>query len=210
VFGTLRLGAISAAQDRVFQLRTLPTWLGFDPVVEGGVEGGFGYLGLPAWGFLLQPVAFVLVLIAVSLLVGRRSADASSELLGGFRAAYGGLPFALFRLAEHVRLLLMSCVLTSVFLGGWTIPYLSQATIVAAVGYFYDGEFANLVCMVLHVTTYAIKVGVLVFAQLLLANVLPVQRYDQMMKLCWKVLLPLGLANVFATAVGILVWGGPA
>jgi NADH-quinone oxidoreductase subunit H len=213
VFGTLRLGEMSSAQDHVVQLRTLPTWLGIDPGATGGVEGGFGYLGLPAWGILLQPVAFALVLVALSLHAGPKptdTEDAGPELRGGARAEYGGLWLALFHLGEHARIVLMACVLTSVFLGGWSLPYLSQSALIAAVEPVYGIEFANLVCVLLHLMSFSLKVAALVSVQVLLTALFPRPRHDQLMALCWKRLLPFALVNVFVTALLILGGGDAA
>jgi NADH-quinone oxidoreductase subunit H len=105
-------------------------------------------------------------------------------------------------------MVVVASVVTSVFLGGWSVPYLSQATLVDGVARFLGEGFATGLCLVVHVTTFFAKVVAMLWLQLLVRWSMPRFRYDQLMNLCWKVLLPLALANGLLTAALALELGG--
>jgi NADH-quinone oxidoreductase subunit H len=98
--------------------------------------------------------------------------------------------------------------MTAIFLGGWSIPWLTTATIIGGVEPLLGSGFANLVAMVAQVTTFIIKVVVMIWLQMALRWSLPRFRYDQIMDLCWKILLPLSIANAFVTGTIILLLKG--
>ena len=99
---------------------------------------------------------------------------------------------------------MIGTIVTALFLGGWSIPYLSQDTIIDAVTPFLGAGFATGLCMVLHVSSFLVKVSFMIWLQMLIRWTLPRFRYDQVMDLCWKILLPLSLANVMVTGLVIL------
>ena len=95
--------------------------------------------------------------------------------------------------------------MTAMFLGGWSIPYLSDATLIAGLGSVFGPNMGNVLAMVIHVGVFFSKVIALIWFQMLLRWSLPRFRYDQVMNLGWKILLPLSLANIVVTALGILL-----
>jgi NADH-quinone oxidoreductase subunit H len=202
VFQTLRLTDMAYAQDQSFRL------LGFLEAF-GFVEdlGRLGWLRLPQWGIFLQPLGFLMFLTAIMAENKRPPFDvpeAESELIAGYHLEYSGMRFGLFYTAEFLEVPVIGAIVASLFLGGWAIPYLSQDTIIGAVAPSLGLGFATGLCMVLHVLSFLAKVVFMIWLQMLIRWTLPRFRYDQVMDLCWKILLPLSLANVMVTGLVIL------
>ncbi len=206
VFGTLRLPEMVAAQDTTFRLlgflehagvfETLPAWL--------------SWIRLPAWGIFLQPLGFVLFLTCIMAENKRPPFDApegESEIIAGYHLEYSGMRFGLFYTAEFLEVPVIGALVATLFLGGWSIPFLSQETILAGLDGFGAG-FAAALCLILHVASFLLKVVILIWLQMQIRWTLPRFRYDQIMDLCWKVILPLSIANIFVTAIWILVAEG--
>lgn len=129
---------------------------------------------------LLQPLGFLLYLIAATAETNRAPFDlpeAESELVAGYHTEYSGMRFAMFFIAEYINLITVSAVAATLFLGGWAAPFL-------------PGPHWLLV-----------KMLIFLFLFVWLRATLPRLRYDQLMRLSWGVLLPLGLLNVAVTAV---------
>jgi NADH-quinone oxidoreductase subunit H len=99
----------------------------------------------------------------------------------------------------------IGAIVTALFLGGWSIPYLPQETIIGSVAPHLGVGFATGLCMVLHVLSFLAKVIFMIWLQMLIRWTLPRFRYDQVMDLCWKILLPLSLANIFVTGL-VMLW----
>jgi NADH-quinone oxidoreductase subunit H len=132
------------------------------------------------WYILFQPLGFVIFLIAAVAETNRAPfdmAEAESELVAGYHTEYGGLKFAMFFLAEYINMIIVSALGATLFLGGFSGPFLPG------------------------VIWLAIKVAALLFLFIWLRATLPRLRYDRLMKLGWKVLLPLATLNLVVTAV---------
>ncbi|MDI6807716.1 MAG: NADH-quinone oxidoreductase subunit NuoH [Candidatus Eisenbacteria bacterium] len=131
------------------------------------------------WFAFKQPVAFALFLISSIAEINRVPFDlpeAESELVSGFHTEYSGLRFAMFYIAEYTNMIAAACIATTLFLGGWLGPFLPAP--------FWFG----------------IKVLFLLVVFVWIRATLPRLRYDQLMKFGWKVLFPIGVLNVIATA----------
>jgi len=206
VFQTLRLTDMAVAQDTTFRL------LGF--LETFGLVHDIGWLSvlrLPMWGIFLQPLGFIMFLTALMAENKRPPFDipeAESELVAGYHMEYSGMRFGLFYTAEFLEVPVIGCIVTALFLGGWSIPYLSQETIIGAVAPSFGLGFATGLCLVLHVLTFLAKVVFMIWLQMLIRWTLPRFRYDQVMDLCWKVLLPLSLVNILVTGFVILLVQG--
>jgi NADH-quinone oxidoreductase subunit H len=204
VFGTLRLTEMAQAQDTTFRL------LGFLEVfgLVNALPAWLDWLRLPAWGVFLQPLGFVMFLTCIMAENKRPPFDlpeGESEIVAGYHTEYSGMRFGLFYMSEFIEVIVIAALLATIFLGGWSIPWLSQATIVGAIEPTFGGGTANGVAMVLHVLTFLLKLLAMIWFQMAIRWTLPRFRYDQVMDLCWKVMLPLSLANVFATGA-VLLW----
>jgi NADH-quinone oxidoreductase subunit H len=149
-----------------------------------GWWSGFG------WFILIQPLAFLIFFISVLAEAGRSPFDlpeTENELIGGFVTEYGGMKFALFFGAEYVHVIVLSFITSTIFLGGWQGPWVSQ---VPLLGVIY----------------LLVKVVFMIFLVLWIRASIPRVRFDKMMKFCWKFLLPLGLVNLVITAVGVAMY----
>ncbi|MFJ9519287.1 NADH-quinone oxidoreductase subunit NuoH [Kitasatospora sp. NPDC101801] len=138
----------------------------------------------PTWFAVLLPVSFIIYVIAMVGETNRAPFDlpeAEGELVGGFNTEYSSLKFAMFMLAEYVNMVTVSAVAATLFLGGWRAPY--------PISTFWEG--ANHGWWPLLWIT--IKIQLLLFFFIWLRGTLPRLRYDQFMKLGWKVLLPVSL-----------------
>ncbi|MER5865866.1 NADH-quinone oxidoreductase subunit NuoH [Kitasatospora sp. NPDC002040] len=138
----------------------------------------------PTWFAVLLPVSFIVYVIAMVGETNRAPFDlpeAEGELVGGFNTEYSSLKFAMFMLAEYVNMVTVSAVASTLFLGGWRAPYPVSA--------FWEGANHGWWPM-LWIT---LKIQLLLFFFIWLRGTLPRLRYDQFMKLGWKVLLPVSL-----------------
>ncbi|MBN1945496.1 MAG: NADH-quinone oxidoreductase subunit NuoH [Bradymonadales bacterium] len=175
-----------------------------DIVREQG-ELVFGFL--PKWGILVQPVAFFLFFTAAIAETKRAPFDmpeADSELVAGYFTEYSGMKFASFMFAEFMEVVVLGTVMATVFLGGWQLPFLY------ADGFHFGGGGPHLalpygLVVVIRIATFIGKVLFLCWLQLQIRWTYPRFRYDQIMTLGWKVLLPLSLANLAVTGI-VLQW----
>jgi NADH-quinone oxidoreductase subunit H len=150
------------------------------------------------WYVFAQPVAFVIVLIGGLAETNRAPFDlpeAEQELTGGFHTEYSGMRFALFFLAEYANMIVVSSVVTTLFLGGWLPPFPH----VAWLGFLY---YVPSWCW------FLIKSFMFLYLFIWVRATLPRYRYDQLMRLGWKVLIPLAIGNLVVTGiVKVLVQG---
>ena len=208
VFQTLKLQDMAVAQDATFRI------FGFlDRLFGVSVPAWLDWLRLPAWGIFYQPLGFLMFLTAIMAENKRPPFDTpegESEIIAGFHLEYSGMRFGLFYMSEFIEVVVIAGLVATMFLGGWAIPWLSTATIVGGVGSVFGTGFATGLCILLHFLTFMLKVVVLIWLQMALRWTLPRFRYDQVMDLCWKILLPLSLANIFVTALVMLIAGQPS
>lgn len=193
VFGSLSLVDIGVAQDGL-------AWRLWGPI------------GIPNWGIFVQPLGFVLFLTCMLAENKRPPFDlpeAESELVAGYFTEYSGMRFGLFYMAEFIQVVVIAGLVTALFLGGWSIPFLTTDAIVGAIAGPLGPGLATILCAVLHVATFVAKMVAMIWLQMLIRWSLPRFRYDQVMDLCWKVVLPLSLLNVLVTAA-VLVHLGKA
>jgi NADH-quinone oxidoreductase subunit H len=142
------------------------------------------------WYVFVQPLAFAIFVIGSLAETNRAPFDmpeAEQELTGGFHTEYSGMRFALFFLAEYANMIVVSTVATTLFLGGWLRPFPNVALL----------SFLDFVPAWIW---FLLKTFVFLYVFLWVRATLPRYRYDQLMRLGWKVLIPLGIANVIVTA----------
>jgi NADH-quinone oxidoreductase subunit H len=143
------------------------------------------------WYIFAQPIAFGLVLIGGLAETNRAPFDlpeAEQELTGGFHTEYSGMRFALFFLAEYANMIVVSSVVTTLFLGGWLPPFPNTAVF----GFLY---------YVPSWIWFFLKSFAFLYLFIWIRATLPRYRYDQLMRLGWKVLMPLAIANLVLTAI---------
>jgi NADH-quinone oxidoreductase subunit H len=143
------------------------------------------------WFGFIQPVAFVIFFIGGLAETNRAPFDlpeAEQELTGGFHTEYSGMRFALFFLAEYANMIVVSSVATTLFLGGWLRPFPNVAALA-----FLD--------FVPSWTWFLIKSFVFLYIFIWVRATLPRYRYDQLMRIGWKLLIPLAIVNLLLTGV---------
>lgn len=154
------------------------------------------------WNIWSQPVAFFIFLIAGFAETNRLPFDlpeAESELTGGYHTEYSSMKFAMFFLAEYIHMIIISSLLVTLFLGGWSNPLGYGPTSLAVAG-------LELGWVVDHLFFVA-KVSVFMFFFIYIRATLPRLRYDQLMNWGWKWMLPLALGNVVLVALAKVTLG---
>jgi NADH-quinone oxidoreductase subunit H len=111
-------------------------------------------------------------------------------------------------MSEFIEIIIIAALTATIFLGGWSVPYLSTDAIIGGVSSFFGTGFATGLCMVIHFSAFMLKVVFMIWLQMLLRWSLPRFRYDQVMDLCWKILLPLSIVNIFVTGFVLLLIKG--
>ncbi|HYE15193.1 MAG TPA: NADH-quinone oxidoreductase subunit NuoH [Pyrinomonadaceae bacterium] len=152
-----------------------------------------------SWIIFYQPLAFVLFLVSGIAENNRAPFDlpeAESELVAGFHTEYSGMRWSLFFMAEYAAMVVVSAVAVVVFLGGWYFPFVWGLT--AARGYHNLYVFVSLF-------VFIAKMAALLYLYFWLRWTFPRYRYDQLMDLGWKWLIPASLLNIVWTALAIVV-----
>ncbi len=167
---------------------------------------------IPAWNVFAQPLAFVLFLVCIHAEANRAPfdlAEAEQELVGGYHTEYSSMRFALFFLAEYAGMITTSAVCVALFFGGWHIPWLDKLPVLqptAGAGTVALTE--HLWICVLRAVIFYVKVLLIIFLFMWVRWSLPRFRFDQLMNLAWRGLIPISLALVMATAVIVYLTGG--
>ncbi len=165
----------------------------------------FGFL--PAWGVVTQPLAFILFLTA-AIAENKRTpfdlVEGESEIIGYF-LEYSSMRFAVFMFAEFIEIILVSMMAATLFFGGWQVPWLYET------GFILPGgaqlALPHPAVALLQVGSFAAKTVFFSWFLLVVRWTLPRFRFDQLMALCWKKLLPLALLNILATGAVLLALG---
>jgi NADH-quinone oxidoreductase subunit H len=169
---------------------------------QGEVLFGF----LPAWGIFFQPLGFILFMTAAMAETKRVPFDVpegESEIIG-YHVEYSGMKFGVFLMAEFIETVILAALAAILFFGGWQVPYLGDA------GFLFPGgatlALAPALVFLLRVGGFALKVGFFVWVLMAIRWTMPRFRYDQVMQLGWKYLLPLAIFNTMLTAFLLLLW----
>src|SRR5580765_3306730 len=147
------------------------------------------------WFFLYQPVGFVIFLISGIAENNRAPFDlpeAESELVAGFHTEYSGFRWSLFFMAEYTAMVVVTAVATTLYLGGWYFPFV----------YRLEANGYHNLYVVVSLIVFLAKAGLLLYLYFWLRWTLPRFRYDQLMDLGWKWMLPAALINIVVTALG--------
>lgn len=170
-------------------------------LAQGDLLLGF----IPKWGVLVQPLAFLLFTTAVIAETKRIPFDlpeGESEIIGYF-IEYSGMKFGMFFMTDFVETVLASSLITTLFFGGWHIPYLMDDGFHIPGGLFI--ALPHLLVVIFQIISFMVKVVFFCWFLLLIRWTLPRFRYDQLMKMGWKMVFPLSLANIFVSGALILL-----
>jgi NADH-quinone oxidoreductase subunit H len=174
-------------------------------IVRG--QGGNLFGWIPRWGIVFQPVAFLVFLTAALAETKRIPFDlpeGESEIIGYF-VEYSGMKFGMFFLTDFLETIMVACLATTLFFGGWQVPYLLRdgfhfpwGTILPVSQWTY---------VLLGVSSFSIKVLVFCFLFMQIRWTLPRFRYDQLMRLGWLGLFPIAVVNMLVTAFALAFFG---
>lgn len=160
---------------------------------------------LPNWGIFYQPLGFLLFFISAFAETNRLPFDlpeTEAELVAGFHTEYGPMDFGTFFMAEYMNMATMSGLMVAMYFGGWHLPWISDATLLQWLG------SRNLLAA-LQVLSVVVKISFFMLVFVWVRWTLPRFRFDQLMRLAWRNLIPLGLINLVITAV-IMYFRGAA
>jgi NADH-quinone oxidoreductase subunit H len=211
------MGALRAASQMVSYEVTMGMSLIGAFMIYGTVrlEDMVRWQGENCWGIFVQPAAFFLFFaaaVAESKRIPFDLPEAESELVSGYFTEYSGMKFGMFYFAEYMEVVTSSMLLVTIFLGGWQLPFFHRDGITIAIGEWtlVHQAVPHIWMSVLGVVTFFGKVLAVCWFQAFVRWSLPRFRYDQLMKLGWRVLLPASLANIFATGCIFLALDRPS
>jgi len=150
------------------------------------------------WNVLLAPMGFITFVVASFAETNRLPFDlpeAEPELVGGYHTEYSGMKFGSFFLAEYANMITSSALIVTLFLGGWQFPFLERFGLPA------------IVTSIIQVATFVVKTGAVLFFFMWIRWTIPRFRYDQLMNLGWKVMIPLAVVNLLCVGGEIFVLG---
>ena len=151
------------------------------------------------WNVIYQPVGFVIFLICAFAETNRTPFDlpeAENELIGGYHSEYSSMKLGFYLFSEYINMFLSSAVMATLYFGGYDIPFVNDAALVQNIGLNWTAVLEGGVLFA--------KILMFIFLFMWVRWTVPRFRYDQLMNLGWKVLLPLALLNMLATGAVIL------
>jgi NADH-quinone oxidoreductase subunit H len=211
LLGALRAGSQMISYELVLALTLLGLILIYGTVDLGDIvrqqSGTIG--GLPAWGIVYQPFAatmFLAAAIAENKRIPFDLPEAESELISGYFTEYSAMKMGLFMFAEFIEIAIIAALFTTLFLGGYNLPYMNDQGFAFPGGHTFAMSHGAVV--ITQVVVFLGKVFLLCSFQILIRWSLPRFRYDQVLKFAWKFMFPLALANLIVTV--LVVWARTA
>jgi len=176
--------------------------------LETIVEQQTGYWGgfIPAWNVFSQPLTFVMFLICIHAEANRAPfdlAEAEQELVGGYHTEYSAMRFALFFLAEYAGMITTSAVCVALFFGGWHLPGLGDNVVPGN-----PAVTTSMTLCIVRALVFFAKTLLIIFVFMWTRWSLPRFRFDQLMMIAWRALIPISLALLMVTALVIYVFAG--
>ncbi len=197
LYGTFSLSDMIQAQQGPLQ------FVAFGHTVTSAVSW------IPNWGIFYQPVGFVLFFAAAFAESNRLPfdlAEGEAELVAGFHTEYGGFKMLMFFIGEYGHMMIASGLATTFFFGGYGIPGITTAELQQIIlGWGFSEAAAGGLNSLIHFLSYNVKFAIFLWIFIQVRWTLPRFRYDQLMDLGWKTMLPWALANTVVTALAIYV-----
>lgn len=162
-----------------------------------------GMVGLQmdsVWNFFYQPLGFLIFLVCAFAEANRTPfdlAEAENELIGGYHSEYSSMKLGFYLFAEYVNMFLSSAIMATLYFGGYDIPFVNDADLIHKIGMNWTSIIEGLV--------FFAKIAGFIFFFMWIRWTIPRFRYDQLMNLGWKILLPLALANMLGTGLVMLL-----
>ncbi len=207
LLGALRAGSQMISYELVMGLTVLGLVLIHGTVDLTAIvrdQSGIVLGVLPAWGIVVQPFAALLFLtaaIAENKRIPFDLPEAESELIAGYFTEYSAMKMGLFMFAEFIEIAIIGALFTTLFLGGYNLPYMSDAGFVLPGGHAI--ALGHTAAVVLQLVVFLVKVLAVCSFQILVRWSLPRFRWDQLLRFAWKFMLPLALVNLAVTAVAV-------
>jgi len=208
LLGGLRAGSQMISYELVMGLTVLGLILLFGSIDLGAIvrrQSGIALGWLPAWGIVYQPFGALLFLtaaIAENKRIPFDLPEAESELIAGFYTEYSAMKMGLFMFAEFIEIAIIGALFTTLFLGGYNLPYMSDDGFVLPGGHAVP--LAHGAVVVMQLVVFLVKVLLVCSFQILVRWTLPRFRYDQLLRFAWRFMFPLALANLTVTA--LIAW----
>lgn len=161
-----------------------------------------GPVSIPKWGIFVQPVGFLIFVTAAYAECNRLPFDlpeGESEIVAGYHLEYGSMKFALFMMAEYLHMTTASALMATLYFGGWQAPGLNHVLDFLAL----DGMTREVARIAGELSAFGLKTLFFMWVFVWVRWTLPRFRYDQVMDLGWKVMLPIALLNIFGTGLAI-------
>ena len=152
------------------------------------------------WNIFRQPLGFLIFLICAFAETNRTPFDlpeAEYELMGGYHAEYSSMKLGFYLFAEYVNMFLSGAVMTTLYFGGYDIPFVNDANLIHTIGQNW--------VTIIEGAVFFVKISLFIFLFMWVRWTVPRFRYDQLMNLGWKILLPLSLFNMLVTGALILL-----
>jgi NADH-quinone oxidoreductase subunit H len=211
LLGALRAGSQMISYEVIMGLTILGLIVIFGTVdlnsivqQQSGIVAGV----LPAWGIVLQPFAAILFMtaaIAENKRIPFDLPEAESELIAGYFTEYSAMKMGLFMFAEFIEIAIIGALFTTLFLGGYNLPYMTDS------GFAFPGghtiAMPHGAVVVTQLIVFLAKVFIVCSFQILVRWSLPRFRYDQVLRFAWKFMLPLALINLVATVIAVWALG---
>jgi NADH-quinone oxidoreductase subunit H len=212
------LGGVRAASQMVSYEVTMGLTLVGAVMVYGSlrIDRMIEWQQAHAWGIFVQPAAFILFFtaaVAESKRIPFDIPEGESEIVAGYFTEYAGMKFAMFFFAEYIAVVTASGLMSAIFLGGWDLPFLYRDGLHVTIGdtVLFEQMLPHLLVIVIGALGFVLKTLTLCWLQLMIRWTLPRFRYDQLMRLGWRKLLPASLGNIVATGLIVMaiVSAGP-
>ena len=194
------MGALRASSQMIsyeiamgLALIALVMWTGTLSLGEIAQQQDQGYANI-----IYQPLGFIIFMICAFAETNRAPFDlpeSESELVGGYHTEYSSMKLGFFLFAEYINMFISSAVMATLYFGGYNFPFQHEL-----------GLEGNTLAILQTVALFA-KILIFIFIFMWVRWTLPRFRYDQLMSLGWKVLLPLALLNIFLTGIGMYIFG---
>ncbi len=195
LLGGLRSSAQMISYEIAMGMSTIPVLLLAGNVTLSSIVTQQAYGG---WNVVNLTIAFFIFMVAAFAETNRLPFDlpeAESELIAGYHTEYSAMKFSLFPISEYCNMITASALMATLFFGGWDVPFTGRDNI---------GPYSGWLTL-LSVLIFALKTGFFLFVYIWIRWTIPRFRYDQLMSLGWKVMLPLALSYIVIIAAAILV-----
>ncbi len=212
LLGGLRAGSQMISYELVMGLTVMGLILLYGTVDLGLIvrqQSGTMAGILPAWGIFRQPLAaflFLTAAIAENKRIPFDLPEAESELVAGYFTEYSAMKLGLFMFSEFIQIAIVAALFSTLFLGGYNLPYMNDVGFSLPNG--QEIALSHGVRVLLQMLTFLAKMALMCLVQVQIRWTLPRFRYDQMLGLSWKLLLPVSLANLVLTVLFVWIRGG--